>query len=385
MEGEISEKENNVEKKNNNYIEEFSINNFSLLKEIDKIIYNSKNQLEEIQFKKLNDNYYQYDNSIDDDINNKTYNKNNITYNNENISSDVNLKDNYKINNNQNTNDIDKNFDLERINLKLMSDLTLERVKVHDLTLKLKLKEKEILSLKQQINYTQMNLYNKQKRFENILEQNDKKNQQNFKKIIIKNQDDKIVKSFFNFYNKYIKLLNETNIISDNYNMLLYNDNDTNDINEENAQFALQKLESLIETLIKEKKELSDRLKKFEDIDNNKDKKIDFNDVINIENIKSDNIMIKEEALKPIEENNNFKNDNVVLSGELLNMDNIEKESKNNENLDQKEASQNNNEIIVDNLIETFGNIENTEIDEKDINNIKDENNSTIKNDNIEE
>ena len=197
MEEDISET-NNITSINysNNNNKRNNLNNYSFLKEIDKIINKSKNQLEEINLKKKNDNFYQCDKSTNNNFVTKSNDKKNISSNNNNYDNasnviDINDDDSSKLNAIQNNSDIDKNFDLERINLKLTSDLTLERVKVRDLTIKLKIKDQEISSLKQQINYTQMNFYNKQKQYQNFLEQNDK-NIPRYLKIV--NTD---LKSFF--------------------------------------------------------------------------------------------------------------------------------------------------------------------------------------------
>ena len=66
MEEQISESKNtdNIEIKT-----EINNNKFSLLKEIDKIIYKSKNQLEEIQSKKPHENkFYQCDKTLNNNI-----------------------------------------------------------------------------------------------------------------------------------------------------------------------------------------------------------------------------------------------------------------------------------------------------------------------------
>ena len=302
--------------------------------------------------------------------------------------------------------------------------MTLERVKVRDLTIKLKIKDKEISSLKQQINYTQMNFYNKKKQYQNFLEQNDK-NIPRYLKIVNTdfkiNQNSIIVKAFFNFFNKYLDLFNQLNILKNNIdnhnnnNMLLFIENDLNDINLKNAKFAINTLELLIEKLIKSNNE-------YKDMSSNNFDKNDLNMVENIENIKSENIMLKEKLKKLNDEYNNIKNENRTINEEKLNKNNVQNNIQNNENINnsnnsgnednknnnkqnennkinennekntEKESNQNNNEIIINSSIETFGNINNTENDKQDNNNnIKDENENnngklqespTFKNDN---
>ena len=281
---------NNIKKGNN-------INDFYLLKEIDKIINKSKIQLKEINLEKQN-NFYECDKSINNNVINKTCNDNNIVSNNDNDSlTNIDINNNAQLNKIQNNPDTDKIFDLERINLQLTSDLTLERVKVRDLTLKLKIKDKEISSLKQQINYTQMNFYNKQKQFENFIDQNDN-NIKNDLKIIntdIKiNKKDLIVKSLFNFFNKYIELFKHFNILkNDNYNnMILFVENDVKDKNIKNSKFIINTLDSLIQQLIKDNEKLNDQLMKYKDIENNNlDEKKDLKI---IDNMKTKNNIFKE-------------------------------------------------------------------------------------------
>ena len=393
---------NNIKKGNN-------INDFYLLKEIDKIINKSKIQLKEINLEKQN-NFYECDKSINNNVINKTCNDNNIVSNNDNDSlTNIDINNNAQLNKIQNNPDIDKIFDLERINLQLTSDLTLERVKVRDLTLKLKIKDKEISSLKQQINYTQMNFYNKQKQFENFI------------KIIntdIKiNKKDLIVKSLFNFFNKYIELFKHFNILkNDNYNnMILFVENDVKDKNIKNSKFIINTLDSLIQQLIKDNEKLNDQLMKYKDIENNNlDEKKDLKI---IDNMKTKNNIFKEKLQKFINEKKSKKKDNEIIDEEILNnnnyqnenykninnctnednkenkenKENVEKIKKDNEDIkenkkiennkyniksDNKETiidmekSQNNNEIIANSLFETFGNINNIENNEKDINNI---------------
>ena len=422
MEEDISETKNitSINYSNNNN-KRNNLNNYSFLKEIDKIINKSKNQLEEINLKKKNDNFYQCDKSTNNNFVTKSYDKKNISSNNNNYDNasnviDINDDDSSKLNAIQNNSDIDKNFDLERINLKLTSDLTLERVKVRDLTIKLKIKDQEISSLKQQINYTQMNFYNKQKQYQNFLEQNDK-NIPRYLKIVntdLKiNQNSIIVKAFFNFFNKYLDLFNQLNILKndiDNYNnnnMLLFIENDLNDMNLKNAKFAINTLDLLIEKLVKSNNE-------YKDMGNNNIDKNDLNMVENIENIKSENIILKEQLQKLNDEFNNIKNDIRTINEEKLNKKNVQndeninnsnnsgnednknhnKQNENNENnekITEKESNQNNNEIIINSSIETFGNINYTENDKQENNTIKDENennndklqeSSTLKNDN---
>ena len=63
------------------------------------------------------------------------------------------------------------------------------------------------------MNNTQLNFYNKQKRYENILAKNNSKSYEKKNHYIIEypipDENPIIVKLFFNFYNKYLELFNQ--------------------------------------------------------------------------------------------------------------------------------------------------------------------------------
>ena len=256
----------------------------SLLKEIDKVINKSKNQLEEIKSKNEKDyKVYRCDktkisiltndsSSKNNNINNKSFNKKQIIAENEEINEKMsNNKDN-------NNNNLDKDFELQRINTNLRADLAVERAKVRELSLKLKIKDKEIASLKQQLNYTHLNFYNKQKQYENILantgKNNTEENNNYLNKYSTSKQNSMMIKSFFDFFNKHIELFNQLSIINNN-NMILYNENDINNINFKNSKLVINTLDKLIEKFSVENKEFSEQKMKFKE---NK------NDIINISN-----------------------------------------------------------------------------------------------------
>ena len=400
----------NSETKNLSKIYNININkglndydNYSLLNEIDKIINKSKIQLEEIQQKKLNeDNYFQCDKSISN-ITLKKSNKNNITNNNSqnhSINNSISKSDNLQINNN---NDLEKDFNLERINLKLTTDLTMERVKVRDLTLKLSQKEKEISSLKQQIKYTQMNCYNKQKHLEKILEQKAKEIPESIKTSDIKGKNGKInflnndsdnaiiVKQFFDFFNKYIDLYNQSNIFKNNYdNILIYNENDINGMNIKNANFAINTLDILIEKLINDNKELFDQVMKYKDIvnedenfSNNFGNSSGLTDIKNIENIKYENILLKNQLQKLIDDFKNVKSDNGNINEEIIlsngsDRNLIQEIDQNNEDINNSSSNRNNENYISDikneNSQKLNDNEFNQNLNENSKNNIKDNN-----------
>lgn len=256
----------------------------SLLKEIDKVINKSKNQLEEIKSKNERDGkVYRCDktkiNILTNDSSSKNNNINNISFNKKQVIPE-NEEINEKMSNNKdnNNNNLDKDFELQRINTNLRADLAVERAKVRELSLKLKIKDKEIASLKQQLNYTHLNFYNKQKQYENILantgKNNTEENNNYLNKYSTSKQNSMMIKSFFDFFNKHIELFNKLSIINNN-NMILYNENDINNINFKNSKLVINTLDKLIEKFSVENKEFSEQKMKFKE---NK------NDIINISN-----------------------------------------------------------------------------------------------------
>ena len=362
MEEEISQ---NIHNSNINNFDILNKNKYSLLNEIDRIINQSKVQLEEVQQKKQNDkNIYQCDMINDNLILMKT-GKNEIISEKENISLNSNnnknnniIDDNLKLNNNVN----DKDFDLERIIQKLISELTIERIKVRDLNLKLKAKDKEISSLMQQIKYTQMNCYNKQNHFLKLLKENDKnyfitKNINNNDKepnifspknnLGNLNDDTIVTKSFFDFFNKYIELFSQMDIINNNYDsMLVYIENDINNLNIKNANFAIKTFDTLIDKLIKDNKDLYEQLMKCKDNGNEEyigedifENNSGLSDIKNIENIKNENILLKNQLQKLIEDFKNVKSDNALMNEEII-------FNNNEQNLIQNKSNKNNHNII---------------------------------------
>ena len=361
MEEEISQ---NIHNSNINNFDILNKNKYSLLNEIDRIINQSKVQLEEVQQKKQNDkNIYQCDMINDNLILMKT-GKNEIISEKENISLNSNnnknnniIDDNLKLNNNVN----DKDFDLERIIQKLTSELTIERIKVRDLNLKLKAKDKEISSLMQQIKYTQMNCYNKQNHFLKLLKENDKnyfitKNINNNDKepnifspknnLGNLNDDTIVTKSFFDFFNKYIELFSQMDIINNNYDsMLVYIENDINNLNIKNANFAIKTFDTLIDKLIKDNKDLYEQLMKCKDNGNEEyigedifENNSGLSDIKNIENIKNENILLKNQLQKLIEDFKNVKSDNALMNEEII-------FNNNEQNLIQNKSNKNNHNI----------------------------------------
>ena len=381
MEEEISQ---TVQNSNINYFDISNNNKYSLLNELDRIINQSKIQLEEVQQKKKKDkNIYQCD-MINDNLIFMKSDKNEIISEKENISQNINnnkneniIDDNLKLKKIVN----DKDFDLERIIQKLGTELTIERVKVRDLNLKLKTKEKEISSLIQQIKYTQMNCYNKHNHFLKLLEENDKtfiatKNiNNNDKEVKIfsdknnlgdLNDDAIITKSFFEFFNKYIDLFSQLDIMKNNYDsMLVYIENDINNLNLKNANFAIKTFDTLIDKLVKDNKDLYEQLMKCKDNENEEnncedivDNNSGLSEIKNIENIKYENILLKNQLQKLIEDFKNVKSDNALTNDDIIlnnNEQNLIQNTSNHNNttngndLSQKLNKKSINESIQDN------------------------------------
>ena len=326
MEEEISEYINNDDENKNFETKKNIYNkNISLLKEIDKIIKKSKNQLEEIKSKNQKDNnFYQCDKTMNNNISYDLLNKNNISIKNE------EMKESIKMDNNQDNINKDKDFELERLNLKLREDLIIERAKVRELNLKLKIKDKEISSLKKQLNNTQLNFYNKQKQYENILIKNNSKSYEKKNNYIIEypipDKNPIIIKSFFNFYNKYLELFNQLELIDNKNNMLIYNENDIFNNNIKNAKLIIDTFDILIEKLILENKESFSQKVKYkknrDDIIINIRNKFDYIDNINtFKTIKSENIGLQ-----------NIKNDKKVIKKEIIKNNELNSLKMKNEN-----------------------------------------------------
>ena len=384
MEEEISQTIHNSNININNF--DISNNNkYSLLNEIDRIINQSKIQLEEVQQKKQKDkNIYQCD-MINDNLIFMKSDKNEIISEKENISQNSNnnkndniIDDNLKLKKIVN----DKDFDLERIIQKLATELTIERVKVKDLNLKLKTKEKEISSLIQQIKYTQMNCYNKQNHFLKLLEENDKNfiatkninnNDKEIKILSDKNNlgelnDDAIItKSFFEFFNKYIDLFSQLDIIKNNYDsMLVYIENDINNLNLKNANFAIKTFDTLIDKLIKDNKELYEQLMKCKENENEAnicedivENNSGLSEIKNIENIKYENILLKNQLQKLIEDFKNVKSDNALMNDDIILNNNeqnlIQNKSKHNNTPNGNDISQKLNKKSINESIQDNG------------------------------
>ena len=333
MEEEISEYINNDDENKNFETKKNIYNkNISLLKEIDKIIKKSKNQLEEIKSKNQKDSeFYKCNKTMNNNISYDLLNKNNISINeNKNNLKNEEMKESIKMNNNQDNINKDKDFELERLNLKLREDLIIERAKVRELNLKLKIKDKEISSLKKQLNNTQLNFYNKQKQYENILIKNNSKSYEKKNNYIIEypipDKNPIIIKSFFNFYNKYLELFNQLELIDNKNNMLIYNENDIFNNNIKNAKLIIDTFDILIEKLILENKESFSQKVKYkknrDDIIINIRNKFDYIDNINtFKTIKSENIGLQ-----------NIKNDKKVIKKEIIKNNELNSLKMKNEN-----------------------------------------------------
>jgi len=225
-------------------------------------------------------------------------------------------------------NDGDENIKIYNENIKLSSELTLEKCKVIKLNSLLKEKERENKELKSKIeelenNYEEFEI-NQKKHFEdkinsfykdlfseknNLKETYDAIQRCKDKELLELNKEidniQSIINLFLNFYNKKIDLLIKTGILPENKNKLIFLDNNYN-TNYKNGLFIINSLDELINKLMNDNKILYDELinykdfiDKYENLNENEDKQSKTNEpqVINESKVKQNN-------------KNNMKNNN---------------------------------------------------------------------------
>ena len=286
-----------------------------LIEEMDKLIIKYKNQLEQLKSQKdFTDKNYNIYNTLErkqkiyKEIiknNSEKYNNNN-NYNNEEINKEqnyysksyrYNIKYNSKKLKNKsfnNVNDLscDLVYEIENDNKKLDLALNLEKERVEQLLNLLMVKERETDKLKQQINNFQIKIDEIERKYENIkyaMDQQqfvsknnnisnnrlDFKNKLNidYNEINLKNEFDfnkninslnnnkKIIKLFFDLFNKNIDTFNKTEILKmpkfeeENYT-------------EEKAILIAEGIDKLINKLIQDNKDLYNELLRIKLIDN---------------------------------------------------------------------------------------------------------------------
>ena len=268
---------------------------------------NIKNETEpyfSIRNKKIknNKNYFKTQNNdrnideeINEDINNNykdpEQNKYNYKYelneyNNENKYNTKNEYNNIKPFNENNNLIPDLTYEIKNDNMKLGSALTLEKSKVVQLLNLLKIKEKEINNLKKQINDFEIKINEIENKYQNIIysleTQQSKKlnniysNLSNEKNKISSDYDEikrstefkfdqinneikdsqKILKIFFDLFNKNIDLFVKTEILPLGNNFFI----NENNYSEENAYLAVKTIDKLINKLVQDNKDLFNEL-----------------------------------------------------------------------------------------------------------------------------
>ena len=251
---------------------------------------------------------------------------NEFTNNNDNNQNNGNTGNIYKPFNNKYNLFYDINYEMENDNIKLGSALTLEKTKVVQLLNLLKMKENEINNLKQQIEKFEAKVNDIENKYQNIIysiEQqqslklndmyNNMSDEQNKLKIdyneIKRNSEiqleqinnelynnRKIVKIFFDLFNKNIDLFNKTEIFP---GIQIITENN---YTEENAFLAVETLDKLIKKLVQDNKDLFNELVRLKG-------EIDNSNIIMDQN----NNFIQQENTSLRKLVNNLKNENNYL------------------------------------------------------------------------
>jgi len=342
---------NNMQNKNNNHFKT----------EINNYIYEDVNEGEKIN------------NQTNTNINTNTKRNNNYNYNfnyrnefgNINLSECNNNKENIYINNNSDNNNnniypIDNNNlnndlaqEIQNDNMKLGSALTMEKSKVVQLLNLLKMKEGEINNLKQKINNFETKINEIENKYQNIIHSieskqyeklndiyNNLSNEKNQFKIdydnIKRNNElkfeqindelrnyQKVMKLFFNLFNKNIDLFNKTEILPDK-NIFIKE----SDFTEENAYLAVDVIDKLINKLVQDNKDLFNELIRLNE------------EMKNMNNSNDDFIQQENYSLRQLV-NNLTKENNILKSNRNMPKSNNYRISKNNQ-MGEREISNSN-------------------------------------------
>ena len=290
-----------------------NINSPDIIQQVDKIISKYKIQLEQIKPRKniysltnMNNSLIKEDNI--NNINNNTYSK----YNNDrkNILAQ----------------------EMENDNIKLGSALTLEKSKVVQLLNLLKMKEIEINNLKEHIDGLGNKLTDLEKKYQDVIdsmrhEQQNKineiynrmNNEINLSKINLDenkknnellldkynkelNKSNKMLKIFFDFFNKHIEVYKKTDILKLDPNFIIK----SKDYSEDKAILAIETWDKLINKLFQDNKDLYNELVRLKGEIGNYD--IIMNQNTNY--IQQENDSLKQIIEKLTFENNLLKNEN---------------------------------------------------------------------------
>ena len=300
-----------------------------IIQQVDKIISKYKTQLEQLKPRK---NLYSLANTNNSfmqeyNINSNTY----IKYNNEKKNKSVLTQE------------------MENDNIKLGSALTLEKSKVVQLLNLLKIKENEINNLKQQIDGFEFKLSDLEKKYQEIIESMRQEQQNKINELYKKmsneinkaninlddnkknneillekynkelNKNNKIIKIFFDFFNKNIEVYKKTEILKGEQNFIIK----SKDYSEDKAVLAIETWDKLINKLFQDNKDLYNELVRL------KSEMGNYNILMNQNTnyIQQENESLKQIIDKLTFENNVLKNENKSRQNQINN-------SNNNNNVD---------------------------------------------------
>ena len=300
-----------------------------IIQQVDKIISKYKTQLEQLKPRKNLYSLANTNNSFmqEDNINSNTY----IKYNNEKKNKSVLTQE------------------MENDNIKLGSALTLEKSKVVQLLNLLKIKENEINNLKQQINGFEYKLSDLEKKYQEIIESMRQEQQNKINELYKKmsneinkaninlddnkknneillekynkelNKNNKIIKIFFDFFNKNIEVYKKTEILKGEQNFIIK----SKDYSEDKAVLAIETWDKLINKLFQDNKDLYNELVRL------KSEMGNYNILMNQNTnyIQQENESLKQIIDKLTFENNVLKNENKSRQNQINN-------SNNNNNVD---------------------------------------------------
>ena len=283
-----------------------------IIQQVDKIISKYKTQLEQLKPRKNLYSLTNTNNSFmqEDNININTY----IKYNNEKKNKSVLTQE------------------MENDNIKLGSALTLEKSKVVQLLNLLKIKENEINNLKQQIDGFEYKLSDLEKKYQEIIESMRQEQQNKINELYKKmsneinkaninlddnkknneillekynkelNKNNKIIKIFFDFFNKNIEVYKKTEILKGEQNFIIK----SKDYSEDKAVLAIETWDKLINKLFQDNKDLYNELVRL------KSEMGNYNILMNQNTnyIQQENESLKQIIDKLTFENNVLKNEN---------------------------------------------------------------------------
>ena len=295
-----------------------------IIQQVDKIISKYKTQLEQLKPRKNLYSLANTNNSFmqEDNINSNTY----IKYNNEKKNKSVLTQE------------------MENDNIKLGSALTLEKSKVVQLLNLLKIKENEINNLKQQIDGFEYKLSDLEKKYQEIIESMRQEQQNKINELYKKmsneinkaninlddnkknneillekynkelNKNNKIIKIFFDFFNKNIEVYKKTEILKGEQNFIIK----SKDYSEDKAVLAIETWDKLINKLFQDNKDLYNELVRL------KSEMGNYNILMNQNTnyIQQENESLKQIIDKLTFENNVLKNENKSRQNQINNSNN---------------------------------------------------------------